>query len=151
MGIITKGEEEYEHISCNFTMTSYNIFYPSLHNSRYCTRIACALLLDYMFRLCLVIIKLNATDCCYHRYCSDIYTALIEVCKWWSLKVKVCQSQFPRGLRHELSSLALTLGSWVRIPLKAWMSACVYSVFVLGSGLATGWPLVQGVLPNVLD
>jgi hypothetical protein len=28
---------------------------------------------------------------------------------------------------------------------------CVNSVFVLGSGLATGWSLVQGVLPNVLD
>jgi hypothetical protein len=36
-----------------------------------------------------------------------------------------------RGLRHELSSLALTLGSWVRIPLEAWMSVCVYYVFVL--------------------
>jgi hypothetical protein len=30
------------------------------------------------------------------------------------------------------------------------MDVCVYSVFVLGSGLATGWLLVQGVLPNVL-
>jgi hypothetical protein len=28
---------------------------------------------------------------------------------------------------------------------------CVYSVFVLGSGLATGWSPVQGVLPTVLD
>jgi hypothetical protein len=37
----------------------------------------------------------------------------------------------PRGLRHELSSPAQTLGSWVRIPLKAWMSVCVYSVFML--------------------
>jgi hypothetical protein len=32
---------------------------------------------------------------------------------------------------HEPSSLAGTLGSWVRIPLKAWMSVCIYSVFVL--------------------
>jgi hypothetical protein len=30
-----------------------------------------------------------------------------------------------------LSSLARTLGSRVRIPLKVWMSVCVYSVFVL--------------------
>jgi hypothetical protein len=36
----------------------------------------------------------------------------------------------PRGLRHELSSPARTLGSWVRIPLKSWMFVCVYSVFV---------------------
>jgi hypothetical protein len=40
---------------------------------------------------------------------------------------------WPRGLRHELSSLTRKLGSWVRIPLKAWLSVlvCVYSVFVL--------------------
>jgi hypothetical protein len=48
------------------------------------------------------------------------------------------RSQCPRGLRHELSSLARTLGSWVRIPLEAWMSVYVYSAFVLGIGLATG-------------
>jgi hypothetical protein len=48
------------------------------------------------------------------------------------------------GLGYELSSLARTLGSWVRKPLEAWMSVCVYSVFVLGNGLAMGcrshWP-----------
>jgi hypothetical protein len=32
----------------------------------------------------------------------------------------------PRGLRHEPSSPARTLGSWVRIPLKAWMCVCVF-------------------------
>jgi hypothetical protein len=40
------------------------------------------------------------------------------------------RSQWPRSLRHELLSFAPTLGLWVRIPLKAWMSVCVYSVFV---------------------
>jgi hypothetical protein len=40
-------------------------------------------------------------------------------------------SQWPRGLRHEPSSPARTLGSWVRITLETWMSVCVYSVFVL--------------------
>jgi hypothetical protein len=53
--------------------------------------------------------------------------------------------------RQEMSLPARTLRSWVRIPLKAWMSVCVYSVFVLGSGLATGWSPIQGVLPTVLD
>jgi hypothetical protein len=51
------------------------------------------------------------------------------------------RSQWPRGLRHELSSLARTLGSGVRIPLKAWMSVFVYSVYVVlcvGTGLAAG-------------
>jgi hypothetical protein len=32
---------------------------------------------------------------------------------------------------RELSSPARTLGSWVRIPFKAWMFLCVYSLFVL--------------------
>jgi hypothetical protein len=57
-----------------------------------------------------------------------------------------------RGLRYELSSLAPTLGSWVRIPLKAWMCR-IYSVFVLSfvdSGLATCSSPVQGILATVL-
>jgi hypothetical protein len=43
----------------------------------------------------------------------------------------LCRSQWLRGLRHEPSSLDRTLGSWVRIPLKASMSVYLYSVFVL--------------------
>jgi hypothetical protein len=35
-------------------------------------------------------------------------------------------SQWPCGLKHELSSLARTLGSWVRIPLEVWMSSCAF-------------------------
>jgi hypothetical protein len=35
------------------------------------------------------------------------------------------------GLWHELSSPSQTGGSWFRILLKAWMSVCVCSVFVL--------------------
>jgi hypothetical protein len=48
-------------------------------------------------------------------------------------------------------SSARTLGSWVRIPLEAWISLCVCCVFVLscvGSGLATGSSPVQGVVPT---
>jgi hypothetical protein len=41
------------------------------------------------------------------------------------------RSQWPRGLGHELSSPSPTLRSCVRIPLEAWMSVCVYSMFVL--------------------
>jgi hypothetical protein len=51
------------------------------------------------------------------------------------------RSQWPRGLRHELSSLARTLGSWVQIPLEAWMSICAFILCVVlcvGSGLANG-------------
>jgi hypothetical protein len=66
--------------------------------------------------------------------------------------ITCCRSQSPRGLRHELFSPAWTLGSWVRIPLKAWMFVYVYSMFVLscvGSGLATVWFPFQVVLPTV--
>jgi hypothetical protein len=52
------------------------------------------------------------------------------------------------------SSPAHTYGSWRLIPLEAWMFVCVSSVFVLscvGSGLATGWSPVQGVLPTVYN
>jgi hypothetical protein len=40
-----------------------------------------------------------------------------------------------------MSSPAQILGLWVRIQLEAWMSVCIYTVFVLscvGSGLAAG-------------
>jgi hypothetical protein len=50
-----------------------------------------------------------------------------------------------------LSSLAWALGSWVRIPLDAWMSAFILFVWsCAGSGLATGWSPICGVLPTVL-
>jgi hypothetical protein len=34
------------------------------------------------------------------------------------LQLQLCRSQWPRGLRHELSSPAPTLRWWVRIPLR---------------------------------
>jgi hypothetical protein len=57
--------------------------------------------------------------------------------------------------RHVLSSLARKPGSWVRIPHKAWMFGvcmsliCIW-VLCLGTGLATSWSPVQGVLPPVM-
>jgi hypothetical protein len=53
----------------------------------------------------------------------------------------ICRSQWPRGLRHEMPFPAQTLGSWVRIPLEAWIFVCFYSVCVVlcvGIGLAKG-------------
>jgi hypothetical protein len=62
---------------------------------------------------------------------------------------ELCRSQWPRCLRHEMSSSAWTLGSWVRIPLEALMFAFIlFALSCVGSGLATGWSLVQGVLPT---
>jgi hypothetical protein len=51
------------------------------------------------------------------------------------------KKRFDSGQSHEISSPARTLGSWVPIPFKAWMSVRISSVFVLscvGSGVATG-------------
>jgi hypothetical protein len=48
----------------------------------------------------------------------------------WFHQGSVGRSQWPRGLKPKLSSLARTLGPWVRIPLEALMSLCFYSVFV---------------------
>jgi hypothetical protein len=39
-------------------------------------------------------------------------------------KVHLCRSEWQRGLRHEISSPAQALGSWVRIPLGVWMCLC---------------------------
>jgi hypothetical protein len=72
-----------------------------------------------------------------------------------NLRKDKCRSQWPRRLRHGLSWLVRTLRSWVRIPLKVWMFGvcmrlfCVCVVLSVGSGLATGWSPVQGVLPTV--
>jgi hypothetical protein len=55
----------------------------------------------------------------------------------------LCGSKWPRGLWHEMSSLAWTLGSHSRHWYLRLFCVCV------GSGLATGWSPVQGVLPIV--
>jgi hypothetical protein len=70
---------------------------------------------------------------------NQILCPTTVVCMCFSLAYgTLCRSRWPRGLRYELSSLARTLGSWVRIPLEAWLS--VFSAFVLcvGRGLAMG-------------
>jgi hypothetical protein len=64
------------------------------------------------------------------------------------------RSQWPRGLRHELFSLARTLVSWVWIQLTVWMcvcvhSFCIYVVLCVGRGLATGWSPIRGVIRTV--
>jgi hypothetical protein len=65
-----------------------------------------------------------------------IYSEMWAPCKYYIINnvYFAGRSQWPRGLRHELSSLARKLGPWVRILLKAWMFVWVYSVFVLSCG-----------------
>jgi hypothetical protein len=75
------------------------------------------------------------------KYYEDYYEIKI-IMNYEKLRVWKGRSQWPCGLRHELSSLARTLESWVRIPLKAWMS--VYALIlclccpVCRGGLVTG-------------
>jgi hypothetical protein len=64
------------------------------------------------------------------------------------------RSRWPRGLRHELSSLGRTLGSWFRIPLKALMSIlCAFILYswcsVCRGGFGMGWSPVKVVLPTL--
>jgi hypothetical protein len=61
---------------------------------------------------------------------------------YYMKKACQCRVQSPIYLRHEMTSPIRTLGLWIRIPLKAWMSVCVFSTVVLscvGSGLETDW------------
>jgi hypothetical protein len=75
----------------------------------------------------------------------DIGTSCVCVCAFIFAYIYIYiyiqrRSQWLRGLRHEPSSPARTLGLWVRIRFRAWMSLYVYSVCVVlcvGSGLAT--------------
>jgi hypothetical protein len=67
---------------------------------------------------------------------------LFQYCYYWDFITMFSLSQL---LRQEQSSLPRTLGWWVRIPLNAWMCVCSFNLCA-GSGLATGWSSVQGVL-----
>jgi hypothetical protein len=53
-----------------------------------------------------------------HFVCSNVH----ENINMELLYLADGRPQWPRGLRHELSSPVQTLGSWVRIPHEAWMS-----------------------------
>jgi hypothetical protein len=68
------------------------------------------------------------------------------------LSVALGELQWPRGLRHELSSPAQTLKSSFRIPLEAWMFMCINSVFMLRCAWYRPWDRLihfQGLLPTV--
>jgi hypothetical protein len=67
-------------------------------------------------------------------------------------KINISENMLQADLRHKIPSSAVTMGSWVRIQLEAWMYVWFYYACVLScidSGLATGWSPVQGALSNV--
>jgi hypothetical protein len=61
--------------------------------------------------------------------------------KFGEADIKGGRSQWLRGLRHEPSSPARTMGSWVRIPLDVWMLLCVHSVLCR-------WRPCDGLIPR---
>ena len=50
------------------------------------------------------------------------------------IKLKLCRSQWPRGLRRR-STTARLLGLWVRIPPEAWIFVCCMCFVLSGRGL----------------
>jgi hypothetical protein len=71
---------------------------------------------------------------CHHTKFYSVCTLLSVAHTFWGEYLDLRENQpitVAARSKHELSSLAQTLGSWVRIPLEAWMSVCGYSVFVL--------------------
>jgi hypothetical protein len=48
------------------------------------------------------------------------------------------RSQWPSGLRHKLSVLSRTLGSWVQIPLEAQLFVLCAFILCVGRDLASG-------------
>jgi hypothetical protein len=67
----------------------------------------------------------------WHYFPLGIYISIIMLyrCEHKRVLHFICRSRWPRGLRHEMSSPARTLGSWVGIPR---MDVYFYSVFMCG-------------------
>lgn len=88
--------------------------------------------------------------------CSGFQFSLVNqffvLCYFFELVVLLsmnnyCRTQWPRNLKHELSSPSQMLASWVLIHSRhGCLSLSVYVVLCVGRGLVTGWSPVQGVL-----
>jgi hypothetical protein len=87
-----------------------------------------------------------------HNICSSCGNKFVK--RYFRVQYYVIsRSQWPRGLRHELSTAARTPGSWVQNSTPV-MDVCIHlfclcAVLCVGRGLATGWSPVQGVLPTL--
>jgi hypothetical protein len=104
--------------ACAATLWIQMLLY-TLNNCSQTMRItvrSCSALSSHFIGLCFSFFLLN---CCFLELLTGNDLNLCLLIKGLS------RSQWPLGLRHELSSPARTLGSWVRIPLETWMSICV--------------------------
>jgi hypothetical protein len=64
---------------------------------------------------------------------------------WWPVTMAMLSGAWALIVR-------ISLGSYVLIPLKAWVFVSVFfcvALFCVNRGLAKGWTVVQGVVPNV--
>jgi hypothetical protein len=88
------------------------------------------------------------------NYISSFYLRSSSLNCNYHNKFNYSRSQWPRGLKHKMSSSPQTLRLRVRIHPKVWLSLCFCSVFMLscvGSDLATGSSPMQGVLPTICN
>jgi hypothetical protein len=85
-------------------------------------------------------VKVTASSCILHSRSFSAYCSAPKMEASCSIETSVeygrttwCygRSQWPRGLRHELSSLARKLGSRVRIPFEAFILCLCCSVYRL--------------------
>jgi hypothetical protein len=73
----------------------------------------------------------SSSSTIYHEQLTGSPITVAARSKAWTVFARsdASRSQWPRGLRHELSSLARTLRSWFRIPLNAWKSVlCAFNL-----------------------
>jgi hypothetical protein len=64
----------------------------------------------------------------YALHAKDVYKLQEDITTVTCFTLCIRQMNVAARSRHELSSLARTLGSWVRIPLKVWMSVYAFNL-----------------------
>jgi hypothetical protein len=121
-------------------LSMYRVGTPAVTSNAVTSTILCTHRDNLIARLSDVI---NQPQLSTHSRHKDVCSA---TCK---LKKKV-RSEEPRGLRHEMPSLAQPLESWAQIPLDALMFVCLCSLFV-HPVFATRWSTVQRVLPTLYN
>jgi hypothetical protein len=78
--------------------------------------------------------KVLTSQTCWLWKVIDKYQLLLLSTNFRSIRLIVCRSQWPCGLRRG-SAAAHLLGLWVRIPPRAWMSVCCECCVLSGRGL----------------